>query len=353
MRLRRGWTVLLVILAPLAVIVTVVVTVVLLLPGSSASACTRAVEVSAGGGATTPVEGFDEEQLGNAAAIMSEALTAGLDRRAQVIGVMTAIGESGLRVLDYGDAVGPDSRGLFQQRANGAWGSEADRMDPSRSAAAFFRALAAEPGWQDLPPTIAAHRVQGNADPFHYERFAADAERIVSALGGGGAACVSGPIALPLEPGYRLTSGFGPRGAVAGLPAKWHPALDLQNPERACRDQIYAIADGTVTVRGGYQVSITSPAGYTVSYLHMKMSDVAVELGETVQAGQPIALTGSEGPSTGCHLDLRINVSGTTDPRIAELEQSQDRGAPISGWVDPRDFFALYGVELCAPGSCS
>src|SRR3712207_8538206 len=57
-----------------------------------------------------------------------------------------------------GDAAGPDSRGLFQQRDNGAWGSYADRMDPTTSATNFFLALQEVPDWRALPPTIAAHR---------------------------------------------------------------------------------------------------------------------------------------------------------------------------------------------------
>jgi hypothetical protein len=97
---------------------------------------------------------------------------------------MTAMGESSLRVLDRGDAVGPDSRGLFQQRDNGAWGSYADRMDPATSATNFFRALQGVPDWRSLPPTIAAHRTQRNADPYHYERWWDDAVEVVSALAG-------------------------------------------------------------------------------------------------------------------------------------------------------------------------
>lgn len=72
---------------------------------------------------------------------MNAAAALGLDARAQAVGVMTAMGESSLLVLEYGDVAGPDSRGLFQQRANGAWGSYADRMDPTISATNLFRAL--------------------------------------------------------------------------------------------------------------------------------------------------------------------------------------------------------------------
>jgi len=95
---------------------------------------------------------------------------------------MTAIGESTLTNVNFGDGAGPDSRGLFQQRANGAWGSYADRMDPRTAAKSFIRVLVRVPGWQNMAPTIAAHTVQGNANPYHYERFWFDAVLIVRTL---------------------------------------------------------------------------------------------------------------------------------------------------------------------------
>lgn len=85
------------------------------------------------------VEGFSAEQIKNAAAIIQAGASLGMSKRDQIIGVATAIAESSLKVIDYGDAAGPDSRGLFQQRANGAWGSYADRMDPIKSATMFLR----------------------------------------------------------------------------------------------------------------------------------------------------------------------------------------------------------------------
>ena len=58
-----------------------------------------------------PVAGYRGEQLANAAAIVNAGESLGLDTCAQTIGVMTAMGESSLRVLDRGDTAGPDSRG--------------------------------------------------------------------------------------------------------------------------------------------------------------------------------------------------------------------------------------------------
>lgn len=131
-----------------------------------------------------PVAGFAGEQLVNAAHIMAAAASLGLTVRDQQIGVMTAIGESTLLVLDYGDTAGPDSRGLFQQRDNGAWGTYEERMDPYLSALSFFRVLAELPGRDSMEPTLVANAVQRNADPYHYQRFWDPAGEIVQALAG-------------------------------------------------------------------------------------------------------------------------------------------------------------------------
>lgn len=59
---------------------------------------------------------LDAEQLANAGLVVEVTARSGLPARAAVIAVATALQESSLRNLDYGDAAGPDSRGLFQQR---------------------------------------------------------------------------------------------------------------------------------------------------------------------------------------------------------------------------------------------
>lgn len=131
-----------------------------------------------------PVAGFCAPELAMAATILQAARDQGVGQYGETIGVMTAIGESGLRNLDYGDVAGPDSRGLFQQRDNGAWGTLADRMDPYTAATNFFRKLARLPGWQSMTPTEAAHAVQVNADPGYYAQYWGDAQTVVGALGG-------------------------------------------------------------------------------------------------------------------------------------------------------------------------
>lgn len=136
------------------------------------------------GGLPAEVAGFTGVQLTNAAAIMNAAADAGLGSDAQLLGVMTAIGESSLVCVDHGDTAGPDSRGCFQQRDNGAWGSYEDRMDPYTAAGSFYRVLVAVPGWQALPPSHAAHAVQRNANPDHYTTFLPAARELVTGLTG-------------------------------------------------------------------------------------------------------------------------------------------------------------------------
>ncbi|HEY0246819.1 MAG TPA: hypothetical protein VGC45_01035 [Gryllotalpicola sp.] len=129
-----------------------------------------------------PIAGFCQAQLVNAAQIMTAARARGIGVRTQAVGVMTAIGESRLRNLSYGDAAGPDSRGIFQQRDNGAWGTLADRMDPYTASVNFFLKLTSVDGWRTMAPTRLAHVVQGNADPDYYARFWPEAQTIVGAL---------------------------------------------------------------------------------------------------------------------------------------------------------------------------
>jgi len=129
-----------------------------------------------------PVAGYCQDRLVNAAQVMRAARSLGIGQHTQAIGVMTAMGESSLVNVDHGDAVGPDSRGLFQQRDNGQWGTYEERMDPYTAALHFFERLVALPDWKTLGPTEAAHAVQVNADPDHYTRWWPEAQEVVAAL---------------------------------------------------------------------------------------------------------------------------------------------------------------------------
>ncbi|MBO1751137.1 hypothetical protein J4G33_04900 [Actinotalea sp. BY-33] len=153
------------------------------------TAATQTAPVQAAAAPTTPanlptVPGYTAEQVGNAAAVVETGRTMGLSLRDQALAVMTAMGESSLRVLDHGDTAGPDSRGLFQQRDNGAWGTLAERMDPAASSRSFYSALARVEGRETMAPTLVAHTVQRNADPQHYARYWEGAVSLVARITG-------------------------------------------------------------------------------------------------------------------------------------------------------------------------
>ena len=304
-------------------------------PAAAGCNPTGTVEVRSDAGALPGVDGYDASQLGNAADIVRAGSDLGLHGRDISIGVMTAIGESGLRVLDHGDAVGPDSRGLFQQRADGAWGSYAQRMDPYRSATAFFEALRQVEGRDGLSPTVVAHRVQRNADPYHYARHFADAVRIVEALTGadlgitqadGGLVCSgidtgahrvgAGGWAVPGQ--GPITSSFGMRiNPVTGI-RTLHAGTDLA--AGGCDGSIWAAQAGVVTVAGTSangtgMIEIDHGHGVRTRYLHMWPHGILVHVGQEVVAGDPVGLVGNSGNSTGCHLHYEVHVDGApTDP---------------------------------------
>lgn len=286
------------------------------------------VAARAPGPGTAPVAGYAGEQLANAAAIVDAGYALGVPRHGQTVAVMTAMGESGLRVLDHGDAAGPDSRGLFQQRANGAWGSYADRMDPATSATNFYRALLAVPGWQALPPTLAAHEVQRNADPYHYERWWGSAVAVVDSLVAGAPACRSPAVADVAAAGWTrpssgpVTSGFGYRTHPVTGERRLHRGIDFGAP---CGDPVRAAAAGVVVRAGpaagyGYVVLVDhgrDESGRTVvtAYAHMFADGILVRTGDRVAAGRQIAEVGTSGTSTGCHLHLEVRLAGSpVDP---------------------------------------
>lgn len=158
--------------------------------GGGKNSCAVAATISPATAADLePVAGYSGDQLVNAAAIIKAGAAAGVNVKGQTLGVMTAMGESGLRNIEYGDLAGPDSRGLFQQRDT--WGTLAQRLNPTESAGFFFQRLVKVPNWETLTPTAAAHAVQINADPDHYAPYYSKAESVVAALVGGDAACAA------------------------------------------------------------------------------------------------------------------------------------------------------------------
>ncbi|WP_278236793.1 hypothetical protein [Isoptericola sp. AK164] len=121
------------------------------------------------------------EQAENSALIVGSTIRRGLPARAATIGVATALQESRLVNIDYGDR---DSLGLFQQRPSQGWGTPEQVMDPVYSTNAFYDGLVEVEGWQDAEVTVAAQAVQRSAFPDAYAQHETRARAWASSLTG-------------------------------------------------------------------------------------------------------------------------------------------------------------------------
>ncbi|GAA1559146.1 CHAP domain-containing protein [Kribbella lupini] len=122
---------------------------------------------------------LDAEQRSNLAVVVATGDQLRINVKGKVIAVMTALTESSLRNVDHGDAAGPDSRGLFQQRDG--WGPLAVRMDPEGASVLFYTALINVPRWMEMDPWLAAQEVQRSAfrDGRNYRAKYAQAQELV------------------------------------------------------------------------------------------------------------------------------------------------------------------------------
>jgi hypothetical protein len=121
------------------------------------------------------------EQAVNAATIEAVGASRGLPERAVTIALATAMQESGLRNIAFGDR---DSLGLFQQRPSQGWGDERQIMDPVYAAGKFYDHLVEVPGYSRLPLTVAAQQVQRSGFPQAYAKHEPNAALLAAALTG-------------------------------------------------------------------------------------------------------------------------------------------------------------------------
>lgn len=124
---------------------------------------------------------LNPDQAQNAALAAAVAIRRGLPARAVTIGIATALQESRLENIDYGDR---DSVGLYQQRPSQGWGTVEQIMDPVYSTNKFFEGLEQVPGYQDMTVTEAAQAVQRSGFPDAYAQHEVRARAWASALTG-------------------------------------------------------------------------------------------------------------------------------------------------------------------------
>lgn len=159
--------------------------------------------------------GLTAEQESNARAIIAVAKSmfpAAQQRQASIVALATALQESNLINVNYGDR---DSLGLFQQRAS--WGTAAQRMNPTYAATQFFTRLQNVPGWSALPVTVAAQTVQVSAYPDAYAKHVPLATQATDALFGDtvtNASSASAPAGLGSIIGNLTNPGFWMRSGL-------------------------------------------------------------------------------------------------------------------------------------------
>jgi hypothetical protein len=129
------------------------------------------------------------EQAANAATIAAVGKRMAMPDHAITVALATALQESRLLNLTGGDL---DSLGIFQQRPSQGWGSPEQVTTPTYAATTFFEHLARIDGWEALPVTEAAQRVQRSAAPDAYGDWETEARVLAQAFTGevpAGVAC--------------------------------------------------------------------------------------------------------------------------------------------------------------------
>lgn len=117
-----------------------------------------------------------------------------------------------------------------------------------------------------------------------------------------------------------LSSPFGWREHPVDGEEKFHNGVDLAVNTGT---QVLAFADGTIDYIGdspeyGLYLQISHANGVKSFYAHC--SELLVHQGQTVQAGETVALSGNTGNSTGPHLHLELKIDGVRINPIYYIE---------------------------------
>jgi murein DD-endopeptidase MepM/ murein hydrolase activator NlpD len=117
------------------------------------------------------------------------------------------------------------------------------------------------------------------------------------------------PDGRPVEQGY-ISSYFGERADPFDGHDAYHKGLDFAGQSGS---QVVAVAAGVVTwaeSRSGYGtlIEVNHGNGYVTRYGHNQSA--LVKVGQTVTRGQPLALMGSTGRSTGPHVHFEVLKDG-------------------------------------------
>ncbi|MDZ7710929.1 MAG: M23 family metallopeptidase [Roseovarius sp.] len=157
-------------------------------------------------------------------------------------------------------------------------------------------------GTAPSPEDMRANRILTRLDELNLYRLAADKV----------------PLAMPVNGGFRFTSGFGMRWG------RLHAGTDFA---AAHGTPIYATADGVVTHAGwlsgyGQLVKIKHAFGIETRYAHQ--SRIRVREGQRVSRGDRIGDMGNTGRSTGTHLHYEVRVDGKAINPMTYIKAARD-----------------------------
>ena len=219
-------------------------------------------------GSGTNAVALDTQQASIAATIAGVAADEKLPARAVTVAYATAMQESKLHNLDYGDR---DSVGVFQQRPSEGWGTAVQLQDPVYATSAFFRALTKVPHWSTKPVDQAAQAVQHSADGSAYSQYDLMANAMTSAFTGQWARSVYCWAGAGPHPARNLAGAETALGHAFGTPAAERAVTGIatsgpaKSPTVAVRvqaQQAWAVASWFVTHAQSYGISEVHYNGY-------------------------------------------------------------------------------------------
>ena len=147
-------------------------------PAGHKGACTPSPMVLKA--SAVPVHGLSSQQVENATEIINAAARFHVPERGQTIAVMTALEASSLGEPTSHQAQVTGTLGLFGRSLDQK--SQGSPLGAGAAAQSFYRALKQVKGWQNMPPTLAAHAAQHNLNPDVYARWWPQAVTVVDAL---------------------------------------------------------------------------------------------------------------------------------------------------------------------------
>ena len=173
---------------------------------------------------------------------------------------------------------------------------------------------------------------------------AMDEEGFDQAAAAGSGTPTDGLVSPVSGEGFRYSDGFGPRSCSGCSP--WHQGVDYLN---SANPGVYAVMAGTVVSAnksgGNNVVEIRHSDGLISSYWHMFASDILVNSGDQVTAGQKIGTIGNSGQSFGAHLHFEFDISGVQDRAAYESQYTVNSGGYNPGQrIDATDYFKKNGV---------